>query len=269
MPSCCSGHAPLGEATSAGAALPPEWMALLTLMPLMVLFHCAGMCGPLILSFRFGLDREGRGARLLGASVQLLAYQAGRGLLYAGFGILAGLLGQALQSRIMGMERWVVLGIAAALLLSGLGKFGLWRLFGWSRSGTGAGPLARALAWLRRSGPGSGPLFALLLGMIMAFLPCGLTFMTISFAASRGSWWEGGAMMMTLVLLTTPVLLTIGLLPAAIQRFRITAGGYIEAGLTCFGGLWIGLHGAAINGWIPHAKWALTISDRPVMLMLW
>jgi len=263
MPACC--HAP-----AANAAVDTPWMMLFTMVPLMVAFHCAGMCGPLILSFRFGLDQTSRGKRLTAASGHLLAYQCGRAVLYAAFGAAIGGIGQMLSSSIATFNRYAVLAIAAAFLLWGLQRFGA---FGRLRPGRGdAGGLGlagRMLKMLREKGPKQPWLFALMLGMVMAFLPCGLTMMVLGQAAITASAWQGAAMMVILVMMTTPVLLGFAILPAAVQRFRVRAGSWLEPALICFGGIWIGLHGLAMNGVIPHAKWMLEIAGTTVPLMFW
>jgi sulfite exporter TauE/SafE len=256
-------------AAESGATLAPEYLWLLTALPIMVLFHCPGMCGPLMLSFRFGLDRETRRARIWGATSELLAYQAGRALLYAIFGALAGLLGAAVAGQVKSINKVMILVIAVVFLLMGLRRFGAFRFLQRRAEGPPRPGLAgRLTGWLRQHGPQGRLPFACCLGAALAFMPCGLTFMAIGMAAARSSVLEGMLILVALVLITTPVLLGIVVLPAAVQRWKVRAGGYVEAGLMCFGGLWIGLHGLAMNGVFAPLMWQLTVWGTEVKIML-
>ncbi|MFW5828713.1 MAG: sulfite exporter TauE/SafE family protein, partial [Planctomycetota bacterium] len=150
MPACCAtGHEAVVDATGAAAGVATPWMMLLTMVPLMVAFHCAGMCGPLILSFRFGLDRSSRTARVAAASGHLLAYQLGRALLYAVFGAIVGGLGQVFAQRIQAFNKYLVLAIAAAFLLWGLYRFGLFRWLLPASGGQSLGVTGRLMTTLR------------------------------------------------------------------------------------------------------------------------
>ena len=72
------------------AALPPAYAQLLGLGVLLILGHCSGMCGPLILSFRFGLHQQHQRGRMLAAAGQVFSYQVGRIVIYGLAGAVTG-----------------------------------------------------------------------------------------------------------------------------------------------------------------------------------
>ena len=91
---------------------------------LMIGFHCIGMCGPLIMAFRFGSEGP-RWQRVLHAGSQLLSYQGGRLLVYLAAGALVGSMGYALQGQLKFIANFLALATAAVFLLVGLGKLSL------------------------------------------------------------------------------------------------------------------------------------------------
>jgi len=98
-PTCCqTGDPAIIDATSEGAASTlvgsgPLYAQLLGLGILMISVHCAGMCGPIVLSLRFGVQRDWRRGRAALALGQLAAYQGGRAVVYGLLGAGVGALG--------------------------------------------------------------------------------------------------------------------------------------------------------------------------------
>jgi sulfite exporter TauE/SafE len=174
---------------------------LLFLTPL-IATHCAGMCGPLMLAFRFGWRQDGT-ARTGLAAAELGAYQSGRLLIYVALGAGAGWLGQHL---LLTLDRWALgasIVLAVLFTLAALVKLG-WvpRLLpdvtgGWA---------ARAGNRAMRLFPGQRLASAGALGVAMAFLPCGLALAALGLAADSASPWQGALLMGLLVVLTTPAL---------------------------------------------------------------
>jgi len=166
--------------------------------------HCLGMCGGLMgaLTLAIPPEQRGRRARLL------LAYNLGRILSYACAGLLLGLAGWAVASSPAAMA----LRVVAALLLIAMGLY----LAGWWSGLTRIEALGRGL-WRHiqpmasRLLPVSSLPRALLLGALWGWLPCGLVYSTLLWAASQGNAGYSAALMLAFGLGTWPVLLATGL----------------------------------------------------------
>lgn len=179
--------------------------------------HCAGMCGPFVLSqvaARFegtplGQMREWR--RLTGAA--LLPYHLGRATTYAALGAVAALLAGSLPLK-SDMLHWAsaLLLLAAAAAMLSFALPGLKRLFG--AAGTGAGTW-----WSRHVERLARPLFGqptgwrgYLLGVLLGFIPCGMLYAAVAAAAATGSALTGAFGMLAFVAGTWPGLFTVGLI---------------------------------------------------------
>jgi len=166
--------------------------------------HCLGMCGGLMgaLTLAIPPEQRGRRARLL------LAYNLGRILSYACAGLLLGLAGWAVASSPAAMA----LRVVAALLLIAMGLY----LAGWWSGLTRIEALGKGL-WRHiqpvasRLLPVSSLPRALLLGALWGWLPCGLVYSTLLWAASQGNAGYSAALMLAFGLGTWPVLLATGL----------------------------------------------------------
>jgi len=166
--------------------------------------HCLGMCGGLMgaLTLAIPPEQRGRRARLL------LAYNLGRILSYACAGLLLGLAGWAVASS----PAALALRVVAALLLIAMGLY----LAGWWSGLTRIEALGRGL-WRHiqpmasRLLPVSSLPRALLLGALWGWLPCGLVYSTLLWAASQGNAGYSAALMLAFGLGTWPVLLATGL----------------------------------------------------------
>jgi sulfite exporter TauE/SafE len=166
--------------------------------------HCLGMCGGLMGALTLAIPLEQRGRRLR----LLLAYNLGRVLSYAATGLLVGVLGWAVASS----PGATGLRVAAALLLIAMGFY----LAGWWSGLTRIEQLGRGL-W-RLIQPVAGRLLpvstvprALLLGGLWGWLPCGLVYSTLLWAASQGNAVHSGLLMLAFGLGTWPILLATGL----------------------------------------------------------
>jgi len=186
--------------------------------------HCAGMCGPFVLtqvSTRMETvpaERMREWHRLTGAA--LVPYHLGRTTTYAllgGFGAaLAGVLGG------WGGLRWLSAGLllVAAVLFVGyalprlrVALPGGARIEGWwsTNLGQAARPLFRdPTGWRGYS-----------LGVLLGFLPCGLLYGALAAAASSGSTLTGSMAMLAFAVGTVPALLAVGVAGhLAAARFR-------------------------------------------------
>ncbi len=166
--------------------------------------HCLGMCGGLMGALTLAIPPEQRGRRLR----LLLAYNLGRILSYAAAGLLLGLAGVAVASSPLATG----LRVVAALLLIAMGLY----LAGWWSGLTRIEALGRGL-WRHvqplatRLLPVSSLPRALLLGALWGWLPCGLVYSTLLWAASQGDALHSAALMLAFGVGTWPVLLATGL----------------------------------------------------------
>lgn len=205
--------------------------------------HCIGMCGGLMGALTLAIPPEQRQRRLR----LLLAYNLGRIASYALAGLLLGGAGWALASgpaasvlRAIAGGLLVVMGLYLAGWWSGLIRIeSLGRLL-WRR----LEPLARRLL------PVGNARRALLLGAIWGWLPCGLVYSTLLWAASQGDALRSAVLMLAFGLGTLPVLLATGLaaerLTALLRRRGIRIAGGL---LVILFGLW------TLPG--PHQAWLM------------
>ncbi|WP_207291459.1 sulfite exporter TauE/SafE family protein, partial [Pseudomonas sp. DP16D-T1] len=166
--------------------------------------HCLGMCGGLMGALTLAIPPEQRSRRLR----LLLAYNLGRIFSYASAGLLLGLAGWAVANSPAALG----LRVVAALLLIAMGLY----LAGWWSGLTRIEALGRGL-WRHiqpvasRLLPVSSLPRALLLGALWGWLPCGLVYSTLLWAASQGNAGYSAALMLAFGLGTWPVLLATGL----------------------------------------------------------
>ncbi len=219
-----------------GASLPQFGLpASLLLLGLVGGFsHCAGMCGPFVLS-QTGrrlaaqpLDGSSSGGLMLArlAGMALLPYHLGRGSIYILLGgIAGGLLG---GTRLLfghgGLPGYALLLMAlvfalqaAAHLLPRLGLAASIRLGHFDFATRHAERLAHLMAPLFNNPTGFGG-FALGLGL--GFLPCGLLYTALLAAGASGSALGGALAMAAFTLGTMPALVIVAALGSyAGQRF--------------------------------------------------
>lgn len=205
--------------------------------------HCLGMCGGLMGALTLAIPPEQRGRRLQ----LLLAYNLGRILSYATAGLLFGLAGWAVASSPAAM----LLRIVAGLLLISMGLY----LGGWWSGLTRIEAMGRGL-WRHiqpvasRLLPVSSLPRALLLGALWGWLPCGLVYSTLLWAASQGDALDSSLLMLAFGLGTWPVLLATGMaaerLTALLRRRGVRMAGGL---LVVLFGLW------TLPG--PHQAWLM------------
>ncbi|MDR6578232.1 sulfite exporter TauE/SafE family protein [Pseudomonas extremaustralis] len=166
--------------------------------------HCLGMCGGLMGALTLAIPKEQRSRRFR----LLLAYNLGRILSYATAGLLIGLAGWAVANSPAAM----FMRVLAGLLLICMGLY----LAGWWSGLTRIESLGRGL-WryiqpvANRLLPVSSLPRALLLGALWGWLPCGLVYSTLLWAASQGNALDSALLMLAFGLGTWPVLLATGL----------------------------------------------------------
>lgn len=205
--------------------------------------HCLGMCGGLMGALTLAIPPEQRSRRLR----LLLAYNLGRVLSYTCAGLLLGLAGWAVANG----PAATVLRMIAALLLIAMGLY----LAGWWSGLTRIESLGRGLwrhlqPFASRLLPVSSLPRALLLGTIWGWLPCGLVYSTLLWAASQGDALDSAALMLAFGLGTWPVLLATGMAAERLTAVLRKRGVRIAGGaLVILFGLW------TFPG--PHQHWLM------------
>lgn len=205
--------------------------------------HCLGMCGGLMGALTLAIPAEQRNRRLR----LLVAYNLGRVLSYAAAGLVLGLAGWAVASTPLALGMRV---LAAALLIAmGLYLAGWWS--GLTRvEGLGRGLWRRLQPLATRLLPVSSLPRALLLGALWGWLPCGLVYSTLLWAASQGDAGHSAVLMLAFGIGTWPVLLATGLaaerVTALLRRRSVRRAGGL---LVMLFGLW------TLPG--PHQHWLM------------
>ncbi len=165
--------------------------------------HCLGMCGGLMGALTMAIPPAAKARRLQ----ILLAYNLGRIASYSVAGLLLGLVGWAANQAFADGLR-----IFAALLLLAMGLY----LAGWWQGLTKVEALGQGL-WryvqplTKRFMPVHNLPQALLLGSLWGWLPCGLVYSTLLWAASQGDALTSMSLMAAFGLGTLPLMLATGL----------------------------------------------------------
>ncbi len=196
--------------------------------------HCAAMCGPLMLALPVP---PGGPARFLAGRI---VYQLGRIMTYCLLGVIAGLVGRSLL--LAGFQRWISIALGMAILLG----------FFLSKKISLAAPVVRLVTRLkttmgtqlqRRSFTSLA-----ILGLLNGLLPCGLVYVAMAGAVSRGGLVAGAGYMAMFGLGTLPMMAAISLsgklFPAAVRlklRSAIPVGVCLLAALLILRGLSLGI----------------------------
>lgn len=174
--------------------------------------HCVGMCGAFV---AFACNpTDAAGPRL----APIVAYNLGRLATYTLLGLVAGLIGHAvdLGASAFGLQQAAAIVAASMLVAFGLGAFLRTRgvrlprapIPGFLRSIVIAGQkAAMAMTPTRR---------ALTVGLLTTLLPCGWLYAFAIAAAGTGSPWLGALTMAVFWAGTLPALIALG---ASVQRF--------------------------------------------------
>ncbi|WP_127348098.1 sulfite exporter TauE/SafE family protein [Pseudidiomarina mangrovi] len=189
--------------------------------------HCLMMCGGL--AGALGQHATWR---------QLLLYNCGRITSYAAAGALLGAAFTTLANA--SIDGLIYLRLLAALLLVLLGLYyGGWWL-GLRHLEAIGKPFWRLLQPLAlRSRNGRGYSSVILAGMVWGWLPCGLVYSALSWAALSGSASSGAWYMMLFGLGTLPAMMAFGWLSKTLQSFLRSQGFRQLMGLLLIAyGLW-------------------------------
>jgi sulfite exporter TauE/SafE len=195
--------------------------------------HCAGMCGGFV---AFYAGHTPGGARRMASH---LAYSGGRFLVYALMGLVAGIVGAALDlaGSVAGLQR--VAAVAAGVVILIWGLVALLRVRGLEVFQTVLPAPVQRLASSALAGLADCPpvLRALVIGLLTTFLPCGWLYAFVVAAAGTGSALGGLLVMIAFWAGTVPILLALGigvhlLAPRIARRLpAITATALLVVGL--------------------------------------
>jgi uncharacterized protein len=180
--------------------------------------HCIGMCGPLIFAL------PGRSGKFMSHvwyhSGRVITYVAIGGILGGAGGFLARLTSLETKADVAGLQV-VIRFLAAALLV----VFGLNRL-GWLREPRWFAQLnpERIPGFRAALGGAAGPrgqAVFLYIGLVLGFLPCGLSYGAFAQALGTGSSTAGALRVLAFAAGTVPGLLLLGTGVATfVQRYR-------------------------------------------------
>lgn len=147
-------------------------------------FHCIGMCGPIALALP--VHHKPRGQQL----AAIFAYNAGRMLTYACFGIVFGSIGEGLAFFGFQQALSVALGV---LLLLGLffGRFAPVKAISSGNYKLLSGLKEKIAHLFEKHGLRS----FLGIGLLNGLLPCGLVYVAAAGAAATRSAWQGALFM--------------------------------------------------------------------------
>jgi len=167
--------------------------------------HCAGMCGPLVASVGLVSSPRLGARRALGGQ---LLYNAGRVTTYAFLGALMGLTGSFVNTagRLAGLQDAVAVLAGVVMVVMGLGAAGV---AGWARALEQrlASRVLRGVRFVLEGG-GAGRFYVL--GLMLGFLPCGLSYSAFVGAAATGGLPQGLLFALAFALGTVPALLLVG-----------------------------------------------------------
>ncbi len=163
-------------------------------------FHCAGMCGPIVMAIPVG--GKSLGTQLWGYSF----YHIGRLTGYAILGFLFGVLGFGLN--LGGYQQALSIGIGVLMILV------IWfpKIIGANTlSGKVAGIQSQVTRYMAARLKSNRPSALLGLGFFNGFLPCGLVYVALAGSMASFDPLQGAAFMVFFGLGTAPMLLAVGI----------------------------------------------------------
>lgn len=212
--------------------------------------HCIGMCGGFVAMYAL---------RKPAAEPSLpyhLFYNLGRITTYSIIGGTLGYIGSFASSlgKHRGIPGAVLLFSGAVMVLMGLNIAGIRgkRVFFEDTGITGRSLFRKSLHRILALESAWG---ALLLGLLLGFLPCGLLYPLFINAASSGGFINGMLTMLVFGLGTLPAMLSFGYLVSRIQPHMKVFLYRVAAALIVLLGVRSLLRGMALNGWIPLGKY--------------
>ncbi|MFB9274303.1 sulfite exporter TauE/SafE family protein [Cohnella cellulosilytica] len=201
--------------------------------------HCLIMCGGITSSIVLNA-----GKRPIKAAA---AYHAGRLTTYTATGAFMGIVGSFLNAAgtFVGLQSLASIAGGALIIAWTYWRFTLpypHRFFPFGRKAD------RRLTENKREGAWMGTYSS---GVLLGFLPCGLTYAMQMNAAASGSWAEGAALLLAFGLATVPVFALLALFSGRLGKGRKKIMRAAGTALAYTMGILAILKGMAANGWIP------------------
>jgi hypothetical protein len=167
--------------------------------------HCAGMCGPLVTAVSLAAGPRVGARRTMGIH---LLYNAGRITTYAFAGLVMGIVGSVVNvaGRAAGLQQAVAVLAGGLMIVMGLGAAGV---APWARR-IEERLTGRIFAGARGLLEGGGQGRAYALGLLLGFLPCGLSWSAFVGSAATGGPVPGTLFALSFGLGTAPALLLVG-----------------------------------------------------------
>jgi sulfite exporter TauE/SafE len=194
------------------------WVAALGMGLLGSFGHCLGMCGPIAATISVAAAPVAIGGAARAATAQslavALAYNAGRVTTYAAIGFAMGLCGSFVNgaARLAGWQDAASVVSGALMVLFGLSALGLTA----AARGLEQRAAAKVFGAARALLDGGGPARAYPLGLLVGFLPCGLSYSAFMAAAATGQPAAGLVIALAFGVGTAPALLLAGAAASAL-----------------------------------------------------
>lgn len=227
--------------------------------------HCFAMCGGVAgaLSMRTRIATAGSRSVLRDACL----YQSGRLGGYALAGASFGLLGTTLQSSVdlPGLAALVRLAGGVLVMLVAIRLLGGWNGLAWTER-LGARLWKNLHPLMRRAASGRGAGRSVLLGLLWGWLPCGLVYSMLLFAALSGDAFRGAAIMLAFGVGTLPSMLASSVFASQLNRLLSRHGARQLSGAVLLAfGLWLAWAGLASRQAVHHHH-QVTIVRSPAAL---
>ncbi|OAH57953.1 MULTISPECIES: sulfite exporter TauE/SafE family protein [Bacillaceae] len=212
---------------------------LISLTGLLSAPHCVGMCGGIMSTWTLQSK-----APLLQT---VMAYNVGRIITYMVVGGFMGFIGSFVDAagRIVGLQGMANILGGLFILLWVFKKYSL-PITKWTPIQL---PIVQNILAKNKEKVGVFPIF--FSGLLLGFLPCGLTYAMHMKAAATGSTWSGVITLLFFGIGTLPALLVVGLFSVALSKTLRSKVLLFANALAVFIGIVSILRGMVINGWIP------------------
>lgn len=205
------------------------------------------MCGPI----SAGVASLGRDTTPFEKIKNVLEYQVGRAVAYAIFGLLSGWLGTVLDTGIFPYANFIT---AIFFVVFGLRRFQ-------KKTNQPSTTLSNWITKIFRFVRGKSPF---IIGFALAIMPCSITIWALGLAANSGDPMTGMWTMLSLVLITSPILLLTGSASALGNKL---GNDKIIGVLLIVSGLWIAAKPLAELGLIGHVSFYFRLFDEPYGVM--
>lgn len=175
--------------------------------------HCIGMCGPIVTAY--SLNARSRGPEKRGPSfLPHILYNLGRITTYSFIGSLMGLAGTFVNiaGKLAGIQNAVAIVAGLLMIAMGLSITGVMK---------GTGYIERHNSFILRPAKGvldgESSVRYYPLGLLLGFLPCGLSYSAFIGAAATGGLLQGMLFVLFFGAGTVPALLLVGLLMTSLS----------------------------------------------------